>query len=95
MVSRYLAQGILVLALGACSAEFDPISGATAGAAGNVPEAVLLSAAPYQDATTARVRPEDGCYWYLHQGPVETTLLPLRTAEGRAICTGSGPAVSG
>jgi hypothetical protein len=29
----------------------------------------------------------DGCYWYRHIGPVETTMLPLLTVEGRPICT--------
>ncbi|WP_334151723.1 hypothetical protein [Hyphomicrobium sp.] len=53
---------------------------------GNVPEAVIAMAAPDQDVTTARLVPEDGCYWYKHSGPVETTLLPLRTANGNPIC---------
>ena len=41
--------------------------------------------------------PEDGCYWYEHVGPVETTMLPLRTAEGRPICTATEdrPATTG
>jgi hypothetical protein len=43
-------------------------------------------AAPDQDVATARLVPEDGCYWYEHSGPVETTLLPLRTANGNPIC---------
>ena len=54
---------------------------------GNVPEAVIAMAAPDQDVATARLVPEDGCYWYKHSGPVETTLLPLRTANGNRICT--------
>lgn len=54
----------------------------------SVPEAVIALAAPYQDISTARLVPEDGCYWYEHVGPVETTLLPLRNAEGRPICAG-------
>ena len=53
---------------------------------GNVPEAVIAMAAPDQDVATARLVPEDGCYWYEHSGPVETTLLPLRTANGNPIC---------
>jgi hypothetical protein len=53
----------------------------------NVPEAVVAMAAPDQDVATARLLPEDGCYWYEHSGPVETTLLPLRTANGNRICT--------
>jgi len=53
---------------------------------GIIPEQVAALAAPYQDVSTARLLPRDGCYWYLHQGPVETTLLPLRTIDGRPIC---------
>ena len=48
---------------------------------------VLALAAPGQNAMTARVLPEDNCYWYEHRGPVETTLLPLRTPAGNPICT--------
>jgi hypothetical protein len=51
-----------------------------------IPEQVAALAAPYQDVSTARLLPRDGCYWYLHEGPVETTLLPLRTIDGRPIC---------
>lgn len=56
-------------------------------ATGNLPEEVVSIAAPNQDLASARVLPEDGCYWYSHKGPVETTLLPLRTKAGRPICT--------
>ncbi|MDP3265035.1 MAG: hypothetical protein U1E06_14815 [Tabrizicola sp.] len=55
-----------------------------------LPEAVIAAAAPWQDLSTARLRPEDGCYWYEHDGQVERTLLPLRTPEGRPICTSAG-----
>lgn len=55
-----------------------------------LPEAVVAVAAPWQDLSTARLRPEDGCYWYEHNGPVERTLLPLRTPEGKPICTSAG-----
>lgn len=57
-----------------------------ANAIGNVPESVVAMAAPDQNISTARLRPEDGCYWYEHSGPVEVTLLPLRTANGNPIC---------
>lgn len=53
----------------------------------DLPDAVVAMAAPNQDLTSARVLPEDGCFWYLHVNPVETTLLPLRNIEGRPICT--------
>ena len=53
----------------------------------NVPEAVAALAAPDQDLTSAQLLPEDGCYWYEHSGPVETTLVPLRAVGGSPICT--------
>ena len=53
---------------------------------GNLPEAVVELAGPGQNLATARFREEDGCYWYEHNGPVEKTLLPLRTASGNPIC---------
>ena len=59
----------------------------SAGGSGNLSEAVVALAAPGQDLASARVLPEDGCYWYEHRGPVETTLLPLRTVNGNPICT--------
>lgn len=57
---------------------------------GGIPESVTLLAAPNQDLATARLRPEDNCYWYEHSGPVETTLLPLRSAGGNPICVSRG-----
>ncbi|WP_439123171.1 hypothetical protein [Marivita sp.] len=65
-----------------------PNDGASTGAGFvTVPESVSSIAAPYQDLTTARIRPDDGCFWYTHRGPVETTELPLRTTGGNPICT--------
>ena len=54
---------------------------------GSVPEVVAAIAAPGQDLTSARLLPDDGCYWYEHRGPVETTLVPLRSEGGNPICT--------
>lgn len=62
-------------------------SGDAADRRGNVPETVIAMAAPDQDVATARLVPEDGCYWYEHSGPVGTTLVPLRTPNGNRICT--------
>lgn len=53
----------------------------------NLPPEIVEMAAPDQDLTTVRLKEEDGCYWYSYVGPVETTELPLRTREGRPICT--------
>lgn len=95
MKSKHLVQGGLLLALGACSQSSNQGGREMERTAAPVPEAVIQLAAPYQDLTTARFREDDGCYWYLHAGPVETTLLPLRTVEGRPICTASRRAASG
>ncbi|MGR3436197.1 MAG: hypothetical protein ACU0CO_15110 [Shimia sp.] len=43
-------------------------------------------AAPYQNLDEVVFRREDSCYWYWHDGPVERTLLPLRTPSGALIC---------
>ncbi|WP_417246829.1 hypothetical protein [Celeribacter sp.] len=73
-----------VLVLGACSADFSNSQGSEA--LPPLPEEVAALAAPNQDLATARLVPEDNCYWYMHAGPVETTLLPLRTVRGNPIC---------
>ena len=79
-----------VLALGACAAPFGTGLDREARPDAAVPEAVVAMAAPYQDVATARLMPEDGCYWYRHVGPVETTMLPLRTPAGDRICSQQG-----
>ncbi|MFC4670774.1 hypothetical protein ACFO5X_19645 [Seohaeicola nanhaiensis] len=55
--------------------------------AARLPDDVRAMAAPGQDLSEVRILAEDGCYWYRYAGPVETTLLPLRTQDGRPICT--------
>lgn len=77
---------VSLMALAAC----EPVAGTDgtqAGYAVTVPEDVAAIAAPHQDLRSARILPEDGCYWYSHKGPVETTLLPLLTKSGNPICT--------
>ncbi|WP_232831431.1 hypothetical protein [Pseudogemmobacter bohemicus] len=62
---------------------------ATTGAEPSLPplsEEVLALVGPNQDLASARLVPEDGCYWYEHTGPVETTLIPLLSQRGRPIC---------
>ncbi|MBF9035645.1 hypothetical protein HKCCE2091_15460 [Rhodobacterales bacterium HKCCE2091] len=51
-------------------------------------EDVLAVVAPNQDLATVRVQ-SDGCYWWLYEGPVEATYIPLETRDGRMICRGS------
>ena len=50
-----------------------------------LPAEVLALVAPGQDPASARLE-ADGCYWYLHRGPVESTYIPLLTREQRMIC---------
>ncbi|PZX12476.1 hypothetical protein LX81_03580 [Palleronia aestuarii] len=91
-MSRARATGKMIvlfaglLALGACAGPFGDASKPEGALSEDVLEQLSAVAAPYQDLNSARLRPEDGCYWYRHVGPVETTLLPLRTIEGRPIC---------
>ena len=53
----------------------------------NLSDNLVAIAAPYQDLTTVRINPEDGCYEYRHVGPVETTYLPLRAKAGNPLCS--------
>ncbi len=80
--SAFILMG--ALALGACSADFSNSLGSESSE--RLPEEVAAMAAPNQDLATARLNPEDNCYWYMHAGPVETTLVPLRTLRGNPIC---------
>ena len=70
--------------LGACSVA--GTGGQNSPQENPLPESIIEIAAPDQDLATAFLRPEDNCYWYQHIGPVETTLLPLRTISGNPIC---------
>ena len=79
--------GFAGVSLAACGGLQDSNSGGSDGFIQNLPEGVLAIAAPYQDLQAVRINPVDGCYVYRHVGPVETTFLPLRTTEGRPICT--------
>lgn len=83
-----------LLALGACTAPVTTAPDQATGFVAELPEQVLALAAPYQDLRAVRLMPADGCYWYRHVGPVEDTMLPLRTVDGRPICTGSASAAS-
>lgn len=56
------------------------------GAFIELPEAIVSLAAPYQNLNKVRLGPDDNCYWYLHNGPVEATWLPLRTEKGNRLC---------
>ena len=87
-LSATLMIGALV-ALGACAElPMTPADTALAPAPsrGGVPQEVRDIAAPFQNVDSAVLLEEDNCYWYEHQGPVERTLLPLRSVRGNPIC---------
>lgn len=83
---RVIVASVVLLSLGACAAPTMRTADQSKAAIGEVPAQVLALAAPYQDRNTVWLNPEDGCYWYRHTGPVETTMLPLRTGSGKVIC---------
>ncbi|WP_074963719.1 hypothetical protein [Aliiroseovarius crassostreae] len=89
MLQKYAVIMVATLALTGCvvplKEDNDPFR------VGNIPESVAALAAPNQDLNTAQLRPEDNCYWYAHSGPVETTLVPLRSAGGNPICVARQP----
>ena len=82
MRNRWIWPVASAVLLGACSTDMN----GTSQEPETVPDAVIALAAPDQNIETARLRPEDGCYWYEHSGPVETTLVPLRSPAGNPIC---------
>ena len=68
MYTRSAIFILLGVALGACSETISNSQGS--GALPPVPEQIVALAASNQDLATARLRPEDNCYWYMHSGPV-------------------------
>ena len=73
--------GIIVLSACTLSPTVD-----SDGAFTELPEPLFGLAAPYQNLNKVRLDPNDNCFWYLHEGPVESTWLPLRTPKGNPIC---------
>ncbi|SLN14082.1 hypothetical protein PSA7680_00288 [Pseudoruegeria aquimaris] len=87
--AKFLIPG-LVAALAGCNVQTSsPSAGGAASGYKPASEQVRELAAPNQNLDAVRVDPEDGCYWFLYAGPVETTWLPLKTTAGNPICTGA------
>jgi hypothetical protein len=84
MIIRKCLLPLVLLGLGACDVVTDDSTDPRF--IKELPESVTALAAPYQNLQAVVLLPEDNCYWYSHAGPVETTLLPLRTPQGRPIC---------
>ena len=87
MISKVFISICALSVVAACADTASLSGGDSSGDLKKVPEGVVAIAAPGQDLTAVRIMPEDGCYWYRYVGPVETTYLPLRTAEGSPICS--------
>lgn len=85
MPKKTLTTTAMLLIVAGCTAQTTDTA-VEEGAPYPIPDAVVAIADPDQDLTTARLDPDDGCYWYYHTGPVETTLVPLRAANGNQIC---------
>lgn len=84
--SRSLSAAALLLLLSACAAPSEPGPGGP-NFLEELPEGLAEVAAPDQNLRAVIIAPEDGCYWYQHVGPIETTFLPLLTRDGRPICS--------
>lgn len=77
---------LIILAVILINAGCTDMTARTEVGSDNLPADLVALVAPGQDVASARLLPEDNCYWYEHHGQVETTLLPLTTTEGRPIC---------
>lgn len=86
---RAITMTSLLFTAGCAAAVVDP-AGPNAERDAARTEAIAALAAPGQDVGSARLVAPDNCYWYEHTGPVETTLLPLKTVDGQPICLQSG-----
>ncbi len=85
--------GCAALSLAACEGLESGAGTAPGQFITELPEGVRAIAAPYQDLSAVQINPADGCYVYRHVGPVETTFLPLRSVNGRPICSRAPDAV--
>ncbi|WP_397543434.1 hypothetical protein [Roseovarius salis] len=83
--ARIAALVAALMAAGACAAPEPGID--EDGFIKDLPANVAEMAAPNQNLDAVRLRPQDGCYWYRYDGPVETVMVPLRADGGGKICT--------
>ena len=86
MKKLVVLSGVTVCLLSACVSPEGGASDANSRGFAEVPENVAAIAAPGQDLSNVRINNADGCFVYRHQGPVETTYLPLRNRKGQPIC---------
>tara|TARA_R110002124_G_scaffold48148_13_gene142465 strand:+ start:12085 stop:12381 length:297 start_codon:yes stop_codon:yes gene_type:complete len=87
MKIRGMFFGVATLTLSACTGAQFGNNTSNGGFIKELSEGVLAVADPAQDLTSVKLDPSTGCYIYQRVGPVETMFLPLRTVNGRPICT--------
>ncbi len=96
MQTRIWVSATAALLLTACGEMPSSSSAPDDGFINKLPEGVLAVAASGQNLNAVKIDPTDGCYVYRYAGPVETTFLPLRSVDGRPICTRApAPVVTG
>ena len=83
MIQKFWFIGGGALLLAAC----EPSQNGSTKNSIRAPQAVIDVAGPNQNLNAVRLNPDDGCYEYRYEGPVETTYLPLKTKNERPICT--------
>ncbi|WP_248368167.1 hypothetical protein [Aliiroseovarius sp. S1339] len=86
MKKLVLFSGAAVALLSACVSPEGVSGNSNTRSFAEVPENVRAIAGPGQDLSDVRINNADGCFVYRHQGPVETTYLPLRNRKGQPIC---------
>ncbi len=96
MKAIFIAGAFAVLALAGCTTTpQNTVDDNGVIRVAELPEGVVSIVGPNQDTSVVVIMPEDGCYWYLYAGPVESTYLPLLTSAGRMICTRENDPVLG
>lgn len=85
-IKFWLLGGVALLVTACAEVQTSSTAGVSASMS-QIPDSVRELAATNQDLTDVRIDPDNGCYVYRHTGPVETTYLPLRAANGRPICS--------
>lgn len=91
---RWLVVPAALLTLGACAVPAERVEDRPPAFIEDLPPGVAALAASNQPLDKVRLMPEDGCYWYEYQGPVETLMVPLRAVGGGKICQALAAPVS-
>lgn len=61
-------------------------TGITPTTRADVPQAVWEHIPANTPVDSIRQGSQDGCYWYMHHGPLESILIPVRDDESVPVC---------